>query len=174
MPAMTPQSKPYSSFLSSFFWPVKTAASSKFINAPVDAVLKVLHDPTAVIKLDPLVHTCTQSTSQTGLWNVVDRINILKWHISLPYTATFRSQPDGVTIDVKASKLVAMRNTWQVKGTKEGTEVFMSVQSKVCFLVVSAALMRHYSNRPRIDFHALVALPAWFQPKLTRFFPCTP
>jgi len=128
-----------SSFLSRFFWPVKSTASSKFINAPVDAVLKVLHDPTAVIKLDPLVYTCTRSTSQTGLWNVVDRINIfgLKWpHLSVRYTAMFHSAPDGVSIDVEANKVLSMTNTWRVRGTKEGTEVFMEVKSKAFVLLM--------------------------------------
>lgn len=150
------------SFFSSLFFSVRSTASAKFVRAPVDVVLKVLHDPTAVIKLDPLVHTCTRSTTQTGLWNVVDRIKLLNWwNVSVRYTASFQSAPNGVTIDVKANRLLTMRNTWKVRGTKEGTEVFMEVQSRVS----SGSNGRHGAGPLPCTDRALYMI----QPKLMHF-----
>jgi hypothetical protein len=127
------------SFFSNLFFPVRSTSSSRQVNAPIDQVLTFLHDPVSVIKLDPLVSTCTQSTTNTGLWSVVDRVKILKWWpwnfptLHVGYTANFHSTPNGVTIDVVANRLLTMKNTWHATANKEGTEVFMEVQSKVFF-----------------------------------------
>jgi len=48
----------------------------------------------------------------------------------------FHSAPDGVSIDVEANKVLSMTNTWRVRGTKEGTEVFMEVKSKAFVLLM--------------------------------------
>jgi hypothetical protein len=121
------------SLKSSFLFPVHSISSSKPLKANIETVQKALEDPPTIIKLDPLVESFTVSTSQVGLWNIVNRMKLLAFSFPLHYTARFQRSQGETAINVDAG-ICTIRNVWKATTSKEpsgSTVLSMECQTKV-------------------------------------------
>jgi len=98
-------------------------SSSRVIHAPVSSVLAVLHNPTKLAQLNPLVVSVTQNPEDHDSYTITDKITILGISFPEVYTAKFLFIPDGVDSDVRASAGVRLRNEWRVKAHDDVSEV---------------------------------------------------
>ncbi|TFK41101.1 hypothetical protein BDQ12DRAFT_424626 [Crucibulum laeve] len=100
-------------------WPIfltYTASHSKNMRAAPDEVLKVLHDPEVLFRLNPLVvSVVADPRNPSSLYTVKDRLNILGFETYTTYKVAFTALEDGITNEVVAGAGTVSMNEYKVE-----------------------------------------------------------
>lgn len=113
-----------------------TSFASKIVHVPLVAVLKVLHDPVALIKLGSLATGYTVDPTDANLYHVTDTISFLGcFHTETNFKARFTTLEDGMISDVDANFGTRVRSQWKARSIEGGTQVEVETSIKVGFIV---------------------------------------
>ncbi|KAJ4486216.1 hypothetical protein J3R30DRAFT_1471443 [Lentinula aciculospora] len=121
-------------FLSSSETHSKTLPAS---DISVDDVLRVLHDPPALVGLNPLVTKCESlDPSKPDLYTVHDDLKVFGlFTMDIVYEVNFSSTNDGTDTEVEAALWTTLREQWRGKKKEDNNKVEISenVTVRVCF-----------------------------------------
>jgi hypothetical protein len=117
------------------FFSTRNHESSRIVHASPQAILKTLHDPDILIRLNPLVVNVTANPEPSHSYTIVDELLILGcFKTTTTYTCVASFLDDGIECDVEAALGTRTRSSFHVKqGPDEGTsEIIHKVVVQVC------------------------------------------
>ncbi|TCD71471.1 hypothetical protein EIP91_008851 [Steccherinum ochraceum] len=94
---------------------------SSTVHCTPEKALSVLHDPVALIDLNPLVVSRKQSPEDPSLWTIRDKMKTLGISYEFDYTARHTPHEDGASFDINAPAGVVLKNRWTVEKLAENT-----------------------------------------------------
>jgi carbon monoxide dehydrogenase subunit G len=106
------------------FTVTRSVSASRLIDVPVSQVLQALHDPPAIIQLNPLVIHYEASSSDPNFYTITDKLMVFGlWKTETKFNARFVTVDDGVDVSVAAGVGTKITNRWRVRNVENGTEL---------------------------------------------------
>jgi len=121
------------------WWPLflaHKASTSKLINAPVDDVIRLLHDSVTLIRLNPLVTHVEVDPSNSSLYHIKDDLPFMGGKFETEYTVQFTYLDDGVGSVARAGLGTVLKGTMRARAVDGGTELSEDVTIEALFLVM--------------------------------------
>ncbi|KIJ48754.1 hypothetical protein M422DRAFT_28228 [Sphaerobolus stellatus SS14] len=90
------------------------------IHASKESIVKFLHNPEELFRLNPLLTSMTQDPDNPNKWDLEDDLIIMGFKIKSPYSVIFEFNEDGMIGDAIAGAGVRTRSIYKVTEVEEG------------------------------------------------------
>ncbi|KAJ7054905.1 hypothetical protein C8F01DRAFT_194448 [Mycena amicta] len=109
---------------------------SKTINAPVKAVIDFLHDPVALMRLNPVIIDVRRDPEDPAKYTIVDQLTMLGWKKQLTYTARVTITESGMEAESSAGAGTTTISRFSAKEVGEGVTELQERASVNCFFLL--------------------------------------
>ncbi|CAL1695955.1 unnamed protein product [Somion occarium] len=114
----------------------RSLTSTKRINCSLTSALEFLHDPKAIIDLNPLVIGREPHPNDPNLYTIKDRMKVLGRYVEFDYTAKFTFREDGCETEVRAPGGTTLKSRWTASEVEGGVEVREEVTATTYFFLM--------------------------------------